>query len=375
MIPAEYNFLVTNLRTHKVIAEVNLQSMRWNELLGRPGGGRFTARITDRKTTPENFTAWETGLWVARGNDLEFGGFLGPIQPRAGTGIIEGPVLGFAEYMRMRLIVGVQGMTNAVGTGNDITWTNKDDFLIADDLVNHSQRGVSMGLEADWVSLSGKTSDLTLHTWDYKKCGDEFEQFAARADGFSWWPVFFYDANNTDPRVKLMFQSPRRGRKTDFRFTFDNEPRVKNNVLAVDADGGKMPLTGRLGVVGSGEGDAMIRSNIIVEDGTTIEYDDSVAFKDVTVKATLTEKGDYIRLQRQAGQGRIFTCDMDWNMMPEYSQYAPGDEVNLFVDYGWLQVQSLCTITSKEIVLSSTGDPQVKVTLAEMSFLDTFGAG
>src|SRR5688572_8329698 len=255
----EYTFLSTNLLTGKVIAEVNLQSMHWDEFYNRPGGGRATARIHDPKTTPENFQPWGTGLWVVKEGDIRFGGIMGQIAPRSGTNVIDIPVVSFAEYLRMRLIKDITNMTNATMTGNNITWTNKDQFEMVADVVNHTQVGNGdLGIDVVWDALSGILRTDTIHTWDFKMAGEYFEDLAARNNGFDWRVEYHYDGDNPSSRIRLKY--PRMGRKTGFMLYYKDG--TDSNIQSYDMSGGKPPLSGTLGLMGAGEGDAMVRANL-----------------------------------------------------------------------------------------------------------------
>lgn len=365
----EYTFVSTNLLTGKVIAEVNLQSMHWDEFYNRPGGGRATARIHDAKTTPENFQPWGTGLWVLKDGDIRFGGIMGKIAPRSGTGVIDIPVVPFAEYLRMRLIRNVTGMTNAVMTGNNITWTSKDQFLIAADVIAHTQQGNGdLGITTIYDALSGIVRTDTVHTWDFKMVGEYFEDLAARNNGFDWRIEYHYVDDNPTARMRLKY--PRMGRKTGITLYYSSDG-SDSNIQAYDADGGKPPISGSLGLMGAGEGDGMVRLTLNPVSGH-VDYDEVVSFKDVSQVSTLTEHGQYILAQREH-PNRIFDCTLAYGTDPSYTEFVPGDDMHIQIDDGYNQIDTDGTVIAKSVVLTETHDEEVKVQLYEMSFLDTFG--
>src|SRR5258706_1019159 len=154
----EYAFLATNLLTGSVIEEVELQSFSWTEIFNRPGSGRATARVHNPKTTQENFASWQNGLWAIKDGAVKFGGIMAGVQPRKGTGVIDIPLMSFMDYISAQITNDITAMTNATQVGKDIIWTNKDQFLIAADLVNHSQTGTpnrNLGVTVAYDSLSG----------------------------------------------------------------------------------------------------------------------------------------------------------------------------------------------------------------------------
>lgn len=361
----EYTFLVTNLLTGKVIAEVDLQSMHWETLYNKPGSGRATARIHHHKTTPENFQSWNNGLWVVKDGDIRFGGWMGAIHPRAGTGVIEIPINAFSDYLRTRVVRSSLGMTYGAQTGNDIKWTNVDQFRMASDVIAHTQQGNgNIGITATWDALSGVLRTETIHTYENKKAGDWFEDLAARENGFGWQPRYHYVGD--DPKCQLFFKYPRIGRVTTFKLRYQGDD-ASSNIMTVDTDGGTMPITGRLFIVGAGEGDDMLRATLESPLGG-VDYDEVVSYKDVSVAATLTEKGNYI-VRARSTQGRTFTIKLDWNMSPHYPEIDPGDQVEVLIDDGYMQVDTDCTVIGKKVVLSPTHDEETTLSLIETTYL------
>jgi hypothetical protein len=363
----EYMFVVTDLLTRKVINEVELQSFHWSEIYNKPGGGRATARIHHPKTTAQNFQSWNNGLWVIKDGDIRYGGVLGSVQPRAGTGVIDVPVLGFPEYLRGRIIDDISGMTNAALSVNDITWTNKDQFLIADDVIKHTQQGFGdIGLTTVWGALSGILKSETVHTYEHKFAGDWFEGFAARINGFGWYPEFYYSGDDPRCRIKLVY--PRVGVVTELDLHY--EENTPSNIVSYDMDGGRAPISGKLHLVGAGEGDDMVHTHITAPVSGQVRYDEVVSYKDVSLLTTLTEKGNYYAAQRET-PGRQFTISIDWShdMGPHYTEFRAGDEMPVHISDGYVQVDSLCTVISKQVTLSPTHDEVVKVTMLEMALL------
>jgi hypothetical protein len=363
----EYLFLSTNLLTVKVIAEVNLQSMHWDEFYNRPGSGRATARIHDEKTTPENFQPWGTGLWVVKDGDLRFGGIMGQIAPRSGTNVIDIPVVSFAEYLRKRLIRNITNMSFATMSGNNITWTDRDQFEIAADVIAHTQIGNGdLGITTVWDALSGIVRTDTVHTWDFKMSGEYFEDLAARNNGFDWRIEYHYVDDNPTPRMRLKY--PRMGRKTGFTLYYKDG--TDSNIQSYDVSGGKPPISGVLALMGSGEGDAMVRSTLNPSSGH-VDYDEVASFKDVSVVSTLNEHGNYILAQR-SNANRTFDCTLAYDQDPGYTEFVCGDDMRLQVDDGYNQINASTTVIAKSIVLTETFDDEVKVQLFEMSFVDEF---
>lgn len=364
----EYTFVVTNLITKKVIEEVELQSCHWEELYNRPGSGRATARIHGKKTTPQNFAPWNNGLYVLKDGDIRYGGVIGAVQPRAGTGVIDIPILSFEDYLRSRLIKSNSNMANATQTGNDITWTSKDQFLIAADAIAHTQQGDgNIGITVAYGSLSGVLRTDTIHTWDYKFAGEYFEDLAARDNGFDWRIRYKYVNDNPQPELYLKY--PRMGRKTQFKLYYQSDGST-SNIQSYDVSGGEQPITGTLAVVGAGEGDSMVRTNIIPTTGG-VDYDSVVSFKDVSKSSTLSEYGRLILAQNETPV-RTFEVVLAQDDTPHYTEFVCGDDMELRIDDGYNQINSECSVISKKVILQPTHDEEVTVTLMEFSFIDSF---
>lgn len=293
---------------------------------------------------------------------------MGQIAPRAGTGVIDIPVVSFAEYLRMRLVRSSSGMTHAVQTGNNITWTAKDQFQMAADVIDHTQQGNGeLGLSAVWDSLSGIIRTDTIHTWDFKYAGEYFEDLAARNNGFDWRVEYYWDGER--PRARIRLKYPRQGRKTGIVLYYRSDG-SDSNIQQYDVSGGKPPLSGALGLMGAGEGDAMVRATLNPTSGH-VDYDDVASFKDVSSATTLLEHGNYILMQR-SNSNRTFDCELKYDSDPQYTEFVCGDDIYLQVDDGYNKIDTNTTVVSKSIVLSETHDDVVKVQLFEMSFVDAF---
>jgi hypothetical protein len=290
---------------------------------------------------------------------------MGKIQPRSGTGVIDIPIMAFSDYLRTRVVRSNTNMGFATLTGNDIKWTDVDQFRIADDVIKHTQQGNgNIFLTTTWDALSGLLRTETIHTYETKMAGDWFEDFAARDNGFGWQQRYLYSGD--DPRCQIFLKYPRVGRVTTFKLRYQGDD-SSSNILAFDDDGGTMPISGHLFMIGAGEGDDMLRSTLTSGLGG-VAYDEVVAYKDVSIPATLIEKGNYIMRARSTA-GRTFTIQTDWNMVPFYTEMDPGDQVEVLVDDGYTQVDTNCTIIGKKVVLSDTHDDQVTWTLIETTFL------
>src|SRR5688572_7503265 len=100
----DFSFIVTNLLSGSVIADVELSSMNFTEVLNRPGGGNATARIESSTTTEENFLSWASALWCLEGGTPLWGGIIGAVQPRADSRVLNIPIHGFMEYYRTQPI-------------------------------------------------------------------------------------------------------------------------------------------------------------------------------------------------------------------------------------------------------------------------------
>lgn len=365
----EYTFVTTNLLTGKIIDEVELQSMHWSEIYNRPGSGRATARIHHPKTTTANFNPWNTGLWVLKDGDLRFGGIVSEVAPREGTGVIDIPIITFSEYLRYRLVKSNSSMTNATQSGNDIKWAQKDQFQIADDLVKHTQTGNgNLGITTIWSALSGVLRDFTLKTWEFKMAGEVVEDFAARDNGFDWRHEYYY--SGVVPKCRIRYSYPRQGIRLTEGFVYTSDG-TQGNIRSYDMGPGLKPLSGRVALVGAGEGDSMVRT-AIDPPGNLVDYDEVYVFKDVSNINTLLEHGRYAVAQRSTSQ-RTFVINVDWGQGPEYTEFKCGDEMPVYIDDGYNQVNSACTVISKEVVLSQEHDEDVKVNMFELSFLDAFG--
>jgi hypothetical protein len=358
-----YTFLVTKLLTGEIIDEVELQSFHWNELYNRPGAGAGTIRIDDRTATRQNFASWENGLWVRQGDQIVWGGFMGSVAPVSGTRVLNVPVRGFEEYFRTRFLHSIQGMSHATLSKSVIKWTNKDVFLIVEDMFAHAQSFPSgnIGIEIEYDDLSGNITTVSYNSFEYKPIGVAFEQLADNINGFDWRYTFGW--NGTKPQCKIRLSPVPQGRRTQFVLEYDHKPGAKN-IMSFDAEAEEVPANG-VAAVGAGDGAAMLRTYVADLNTGMPLYESMISYKDVTRIETLTNHANKHLVRNKVPVHQV-TVTVDPNLEPSFTEFICGDEMLLRVDDGWQQYNDYYRVFEKSMRLSKEQDLELKLSLEKV---------
>jgi hypothetical protein len=391
----EFTFLVTGLLSGMVIAEVDLQSMNWTEVLNRPGSGGATARIEANSTTDENFLSWGNALWVLKGDQVLFGGVIGAVQPRADSRVLNIPVHGFMEYYRTQPIqITIDGSSPGyvdqfaygVGTGvrtgifmdshkAGVKFTQVDQFRIFEDLIMHVGRRDPLSNIRPLVTydaLSGILRDDIWYNYEYKMVGTACEQLADRENGFFWHTHFYLD--NNSPAFNFQLHLPTVGVNSssaiDRPIIFDWDADVEETILTAYDFGGEERPESSVIAVGEGEGAGAIvaRKDAIADSlgaytSGRPRYYTVLNYNDVKIQSTLLQHA-VKRWNRHKVPFKAAHVSM-WNPEDEYMEWDLGDTASLRINDHGIKVFDKYRLTTRNITISKEGDMQVEMDMEE----------
>lgn len=388
----EFTFLVTNLLSGNVVAEVELSSMNFTEILNRSGSGNATARIDSDTTTTENFLSWAHALWCLEGGTPLWGGIIGAIQPRADSRVLNIPLHGFMDYYRTQPIQTTVGSSNQVtfppnsqweyglSFGGDphksaVVFGSIDQFRIFEDLINHvAKRDPLSDIHPDvrYEALSGVLRDQTWYNFEYKMVGVACEQLADRENGFFWHTHFSADENR--PIFSFHLHLPTAGVNAssaiDRPIIFEWDASPEETILtSYDFSGEEKPANSVI-AIGSGEGSA---AKVARKDATSSSsgeftagrprYYEVISYSDVVSTATLQSHATK-RWNRHKVPFKTANISM-FNPDGEYLEFDLGDTATLRIDDHGIQEFNRYRIVAKHTVISKEGDKVIDLDMEE----------
>lgn len=252
-----YRYLIADIRTNKVIAELPSNGCTYSHKLSAPGTFSADLLINDEILLQSPQTATIPGrnaIYVLRDDKPQWGGILWGRQYSVVDRKLQIDAESFESYLDRVFQHGTK------------TWKQAEQLDIARWLVT------SMGIQ-DTLMLevgsgaSGRVRDRSMYAFEYKTVGEELKQLSALIDGFDYGIDVYEDKNTHEIRRKLNFYYPARGRtpaKSDLVFEYPGS--ITSIDVELDAAEGANVVytlgagTGAAMVVGSALDDAQIEA-------------------------------------------------------------------------------------------------------------------
>lgn len=273
-MPGVYRFLAYDLRTNVALGELPLSGVSFGGTFN--GSGVFNANLVIdgnaalmmSATIPER-----TIVYVERDNVLLDGYIIWKRTRTMGAPVKLEGASSASFFRRNRLIT-------------DITYTSTDQFTIARALVTamQVQPGGNIGI-AVGSGNSGVTRDRTYFGYQRKNVGDAFAELANVVNGFDWAIDVAWDDDT--PVKNLTLSYPRRGRIAGTTgLIFETGKNLRS--YSFEEDGSRSARV--VDALGAGDGKDMLISTKartdLIDAGWPLTAE-TIAFKDVTVQATL----------------------------------------------------------------------------------------
>lgn len=245
---AAYSFLVADMVTGVIKAELPLDGVQYGRVLDRAGSFSATIPLRHPKATPGNLSTGNTLVYILRDGQIMFSGILYTARASSGdTSTVQIGGEGLWSYWT--------GPSGAQGRGrflkDDKTYTATDQLDIARDLLAYSMAAAgSFQIDVD-DTMSGVLRDRVYHGSERRNIGAQIQAECDVADGYDFYVQSTWNGDAVGH--KLWFASPL-GRETslslDLRtnivaLTYSEDATSQaNDVTVVGATAGTSPLFG-----------------------------------------------------------------------------------------------------------------------------------
>lgn len=350
-----YAYLVTDLRTNSVLAELPFQNVSYNVKLSEAGEFNGSLFVNDETSVYDlrNTTfPGRVGLYVVRDEEPVWGGIIWKRKYDGNTRKLTITASGFESYLgsRIQLI--------------NKTFTNTDQLDMARWLLESS--GVAESILAD---VSDRTSprkrDRTFNGFEFKTTLDELTRLGNLIDGFDWNVEIYKDPESQEIRRLFQFYYTARGvpaDQTDLYWEFPGS--IRTFTLSEDADAGANMVY----AIGAGEGVDQLWASAFVYDQIVAGYpllEQSRSYKSVVLEPTLQSHAEKDR-DRLSSPVTIFEVTVSANDEPQLGSYAIGDWARFRIEDQFVtpMIDQYARITGISVTIDDgTGLERVALTL------------
>ncbi len=357
---ADYRFLLANVKTDAIIAELPVEAVVYSEVLNSPGALNATIRLgfskpteipddpadpgVDQGTAQSPAPDVEPGkhaIYVERNGALIWGGVIWTYVADVASNTGQIGAEGFFSLLRNRILYTYRN------------FEGEDQVEIAHELIEEINTHTDGDtLIASAGTLSGVTRDRTYHIDDRKDIGEAIEQLAAVDDGFDFRVGVRWDDSANAPVREFLTTYPATGRSTNFILELGRN--LELLTLTVDAT----TLVKRVNAVGDG-----ISTSISPVADDYLRRDETIVISDVTVPATLEDHAQR-RYDRGQEPMRIPRVAIYPDQDPALGTFIVGDIVTVRGTYGAVDFGGTYRITTWTASVDATGNERVELDLA-----------
>lgn len=349
-----YTYLTTDLRNNKILAELPLRSVSYEnklsafgEATGSISVNRETLALDIQGSTAEG----KTGLYILRDGVPMWGGIIAKSKYDSESRKVNVVANTFEWYFHKRL-----QLKTKYWSGSDqldiARWLVTNDNAASDVLINVSN------------ATSPRIRERTMFGYEFHTVGSELDQLSNLIDGFDYNVLIQLDSNG-DLARNLMFFYPAAGQSrqtTNLFFEFPGS--IQNFVVNKDADTGGNVFW----AIGAGEGTEQVVAQ--ATDFSTISQgwprlEVSRSYKSVVRPSTLQEHANADR-DRLSAPVTIFEVSVRPDQEPTLGSYSPGDwaRFRLSDDYMTPPLDAYARITAVKVdVEDESGLETVSLTL------------
>lgn len=349
-----YTYLFTDLRTNRVLAELPLQNVNYENKLSDIGDASASLKInaeTSRLGVRSATMPGKTGLYILRDGQPVWGGIVWKRTYNKNSRTVNFACKTFESYFEHRF--------------NDKTkyWANEDQLEIARWLVENNGSAQALLIDVS-DAVSTRFRERAMFYYEFKTTGNELFDLSNLIDGFDLNVVLFTDTDGSIGR-KLEFWYPYAGvAKQNTTLLFDYPGVIKDFTITEDAEGG----ANQVYAIGAGEGTEQVVT--LSQDSDEINagwplLQTSRAYKSVVKPSTLQQHSD-ADLARLNIPVTVLEVDVQPNQDPVLGSYGLGDwaRVRIEDDYLTPSVDMYARITSIKVgVDTSTGIESVSLVM------------
>lgn len=349
---AVYRYLLANVLTGALLAELPLESASYSHVLNAPGafsgalGLRQPAKLEAVLASALNLG--QVAVYAERDGVIVWGGMLWTSDADIDSGALALAGEGFHSYFRRRAL----RATKAYAAADQTTG-------IAKDLIDWAQSipGGSIGVATADVAATGVLRDRTYEAFERKWIGAEIEALAALDGGFDFRYESRWNAGTIQTRFLTSY--PATGRQTEIVLE------VGKQLAKLGTKTDATSLATNVDAIGAGEGDlgliATVSSPALL--GVYPLLDDVVSFTDVSERPTL-EAHARKRLRRGAAPIVIPAVEWDPSLEPVIGSFLPGDIVTVRGSSGLARVDGAFRVTTIEVTVDDAGGESGKLSFA-----------
>lgn len=323
-------------------------------------------RYTHPKANRDNVDPGKTLVYVKRDGAVVWGGILWSVRKQKGSDYVSLGCSGVWSYFRKRRF------------RHSMTWSNKDQFYIFNDMVRYAQGDATLyttnpgsyssnnqdflALQYGTTGTSGVSRDKKVRGWERKHVGSIAEALADLDNGFD----FFVDVTEDTPNSfthTLNLYYPNQGRETNFVFE------EGKNVVLFDWSLDAWRLENRVDGLGAGEGPRTLIQT--AQDTASLEagyplLDGVAEHKDATRSSTVLEHAQAQLRERKMPQSipRVLLRPTEEG---EIGGFTLGDIVTVRADDGFVQFDDRFRILKYTVDVSNEGDEEMDITLGEQA--------
>lgn len=321
----EYNFVVEDLRTNRIVAEYPFKSVKYNNLI--KGIGKLTGKIG---LTPEIMKqnprkTLETGIhgiYVLRDFDPVWCGILQVMQYDEASNSVTITANTFEAWFESRI------------QARDINVKNVDQFEIARQYVNSGGAAAAMNIEVD-TSMSGVKRERNAYAYELNTIADELSRLSNLINGFDYRVIPYRDEATSKLRRKLIFGYPNisNNTKDSPAYLFESNRNIIDSKITFSSDDSAM----RVYTIGEGEGTS--QKVAIADDTESLavgypRYEKSASYKGVKIHSTLVSHAHSL-LEENLNPITEIDIKVRGNSDPYVGAYVPGDWVRIKLDNIW----------------------------------------
>ena len=356
---SSYRFLLADVLTDDIVAELPVESASYGEVLNAPGTLNASIRLGSPSTVdvPPDPAAplvdagtivppavdvlpGEHAIYVERDGVLLWGGvvwtYVADVASNTGTIGAEG----FFSLLRGRIL------------DTDYSVTGRDQALIVKDLIDTIQGYTDGDLLIDTSSIAavGKTRDRSYAASEWKDVGEAIEQLSAVRDGFDFRVAVGWGV--AGPERSFLISYPATGRATAFVLELGKNLELLS--LSVDA------TTVVTKAYAQGED---ITSTLSVTPAPYPRRDAITNHDDVSVQGTLDDHAQRA-LDRGTLPMRIPTVNIYPDQEPVLGSFIVGDIVEVRGVFGAVDFGGDFRITGWTAAIDTSGAERVSLSLA-----------
>lgn len=353
-----YRFLLADILTNEVYDELPLVDVYYSVELNR--AGTFSARLPmsatnsvgyERVTAADIYPA-RRKVYVERDGYILAGFILWTAQANLEQGELVLGGEGIWSYFHRRYIRYTQKFTGV------------DQWAIVRTLIDNaqSQSGGDIGVVTQAASC-GVTRDATYLGSEQHVVGEVIENMADNRRGFDFSIESAWESGAIVDRLVRYY--PTRGTRRTEAF----EPGTNINGLVVEVDGASMANR----VDGLGAGTGPTSSRITKADTSMLGayplLEAAMTFGDIKRLTTLENRIEAELEQRKVPVTTATLSEVRADLEPMLGSYAPGDEFQLRVHEGWLDLDDWFRIMRYEVQIDEAGMESITI---EMANADAF---